>query len=131
MAVFIPAVFIPAGRQWRAASSPGNSGGALMDGTRQGYRHHEAYMPPQAAVSLGFAIPPARIRVRSFTVPERRPNPGNPEAHVVTGLPTTEGVLNSRSRAESHTPFGVTWFWTRHDRSRPPHRGLVSIRPSA
>lgn len=44
--------------QTDAAISPGNSGGALVNGRGQVVGISEAYIPPQAgAVSLGFAIP--------------------------------------------------------------------------
>ncbi|WP_318533020.1 trypsin-like peptidase domain-containing protein [Arthrobacter vasquezii] len=44
--------------QTDAAISPGNSGGALVNGQGQVVGISEAYIPPQAgAVSLGFAIP--------------------------------------------------------------------------
>jgi len=43
-----------------AAISPGNSGGALLDGSGRVIGINEAYIPPTAgAVSLGFAIPAA------------------------------------------------------------------------
>jgi serine protease Do len=43
-----------------AAISPGNSGGALLDGAGRVIGINEAYIPPSAgAVSLGFAIPAA------------------------------------------------------------------------
>ena len=47
--------------QTDAAISPGNSGGALVDGRGQVVGINEAYIPPQAgAVNLGFAIPAGR-----------------------------------------------------------------------
>jgi S1-C subfamily serine protease len=49
--------------QTDAAISPGNSGGALIDGKRQVIGINVAYIPPQAsAVSIGFAIPAPVVR---------------------------------------------------------------------
>jgi len=48
--------------QTDAAISPGNSGGALIDGQGNVVGINEAYIPPSAgAVSLGFAIPAATV----------------------------------------------------------------------
>lgn len=48
--------------QTDAAISPGNSGGALLDGQGRVVGISEAYIPPQSgAVSLGFAIPSATV----------------------------------------------------------------------
>jgi S1-C subfamily serine protease len=48
--------------QTDAAISPGNSGGALVDGQARIVGINEAYIPPQTgAVSLGFAIPAATV----------------------------------------------------------------------
>ncbi|GAA3452444.1 S1C family serine protease [Dactylosporangium matsuzakiense] len=48
--------------QTDAAISPGNSGGALIDGSGALVGLNEAYIPPQSgAVSLGFAIPSATV----------------------------------------------------------------------
>jgi serine protease Do len=48
--------------QTDAAISPGNSGGALIDGQGRLIGLNEAYIPPSAgAVSLGFAIPAATV----------------------------------------------------------------------
>ncbi len=49
--------------QTDAAISPGNSGGALIDGSGKLVGLNEAYIPPSAgAVSLGFAIPAATVQ---------------------------------------------------------------------
>jgi S1-C subfamily serine protease len=49
--------------QTDAAISPGNSGGALVDGSGKLVGINEAYIPPSAgAVSLGFAIPAATVQ---------------------------------------------------------------------
>lgn len=48
--------------QTDAAISPGNSGGALLDGQGRVVGINDAYVPPQTgAVSLGFAIPSATV----------------------------------------------------------------------
>ncbi|MGY5884766.1 S1C family serine protease [Modestobacter lacusdianchii] len=90
--------------QTDAAISPGNSGGALVDGDGQVIGISEAYIPPQAgAVSLGFAIPSATV----IDVIEELEGDGEAEHAFVgiepatitpqiaeqLGLPSTEGVI--------------------------------------
>jgi len=90
--------------QTDAAISPGNSGGALIDGNGQVVGVNEAYIPPQAgAVSLGFAIPSATVVSIAdqllATGKAQHPylgivaTPVTPEIAASLGLPNTEGVL--------------------------------------
>jgi S1-C subfamily serine protease len=90
--------------QTDAAISPGNSGGALMDGTGKVVGVNEAYIPPQAgAVSLGFAIPAATVvSVADQLLASGKavhpylgivPAPVTKEIAGSLGLPAAEGVL--------------------------------------
>ena len=90
--------------QTDAAISPGNSGGALVDGDGRVIGINVAYLPPQStgAVALGFAIPStvARDVVRQLleTGEVRRPYLGieptqvTPEFAQAFGLEVEEGV---------------------------------------
>lgn len=90
--------------QTDAAISPGNSGGALVNGAGQVVGINDAYIPPAAgAVSIGFAIPTATVvdiaEQLLDTGQVRRPfvgiTPGRitPELAQRFGLAETEGVL--------------------------------------
>ncbi|HEX2075481.1 MAG TPA: trypsin-like peptidase domain-containing protein [Geodermatophilus sp.] len=90
--------------QTDAAISPGNSGGAVVDGDGDVIGISEAYIPPQTgAVSLGFAIPAATV----VDVVEQLLEDGTAEHAFIgiepapiteqiaerLGLPDTEGVI--------------------------------------
>ncbi|TKJ20803.1 trypsin-like peptidase domain-containing protein [Blastococcus sp. CCUG 61487] len=90
--------------QTDAAISPGNSGGAVVDGDGEVVGISEAYIPPQAgAVSLGFAIPSATVidvveqleedgrAEHAFVGVE--PAPITPQIAEQLGLPNTDGVI--------------------------------------
>jgi serine protease DegQ len=90
--------------QTDAPISPGNSGGAVVDGAGDVIGISEAYIPPQTgAVSLGFAIPSATVldvadqlqrtgRARhAFT--GIRPAPITREIAEQLKLPSTDGVI--------------------------------------
>ena len=90
--------------QTDAAISPGNSGGAVVDGDGDVIGISEAYIPPQAgAVSLGFAIPSATVidvvaqlledgqAEHAFLGVE--PAPITPQIVDQLGLPGTDGVI--------------------------------------
>ena len=90
--------------QTDAPISPGNSGGAVVDGKGDVVGISEAYIPPQTgAVSLGFAIPSATVldvadhlqrtgRARhAFT--GIRPAPITREIAEQLKLPSTDGVI--------------------------------------
>ena len=90
--------------QTDAPISPGNSGGALVDGDGNVVGISEAYIPPQAgAVSLGFAIPSATvIDVVEQLLEDGRaehaflgvePAPITPQIAEQLGLSRTEGVI--------------------------------------
>lgn len=90
--------------QTDAAISPGNSGGAVVDGDGEVVGISEAYISPQAgAVSLGFAIPSATVidvveqleedgrAEHAFVGVE--PAPITPQIAEQLGLPNTDGVI--------------------------------------
>lgn len=90
--------------QTDAAISPGNSGGAVVDGNGQVIGISEAYIPPQAgAVSLGFAIPSATVidvieELEADGQAEHafmglEPAPITPAIAEQLGLPSTAGVI--------------------------------------
>ena len=90
--------------QTDAPISPGNSGGALVDGSGEVIGVNDAYIPPSAgAVSIGFAIPTAtvldvvdqllrtgRARHAFFGI---QPAPVTAEIAERLGLSRTDGVL--------------------------------------
>ncbi|HZD01570.1 MAG TPA: trypsin-like peptidase domain-containing protein [Actinomycetes bacterium] len=90
--------------QTDAAISPGNSGGALVNGAGQVIGINEAYIPPQqGAVSIGFAIPAATVvdivgqllrngRARHAFI-GIQPGELTPEIARQLGLRATSGVL--------------------------------------
>jgi S1-C subfamily serine protease len=86
--------------------SPGNSGGALLNGAGEVVGLSEAYIPPTAgAVSIGFAIAAATVLdVADQLQRTGRPShafaglaPANitPDIAAQLGLPNTEGVIVS------------------------------------
>jgi len=90
--------------QTDAAISPGNSGGALVDGSGRVMGINVAYIPPQeSAVSLGFAIPSATVvdtveqLLEDGTVEHAflgiEPRPVTPDIASQLGLPVDEGVF--------------------------------------
>jgi serine protease DegQ len=90
--------------QTDAAISPGNSGGALVDGRGRVVGINVAYLPPQAgAVSLGFAIPaPTAVQVADqliatgevdFPYLGIRPAQVTPELNDAFDLGSDTGVL--------------------------------------
>ncbi|MGY1828128.1 S1C family serine protease [Blastococcus sp. SYSU DS0541] len=90
--------------QTDAAISPGNSGGALVDGDGEVIGINEAYIPPQAgAVSLGFAIPSATVtdvveQLREDGQAEHAflgiaPAPLTPQIAEQFGVPGTDAVI--------------------------------------
>lgn len=90
--------------QTDAAISPGNSGGAVVDGDGDVVGISEAYIPPQAgAVSLGFAIPSATVvdvveQLREDGQAEHafigvEPARITPQIAERLGLPSTDGVI--------------------------------------
>jgi serine protease DegQ len=92
--------------QTDAAISPGNSGGALLNGAGEVVGLSEAYIPPQAgAVSIGFAIPAAtvldvadqlqRTGRASHAFAGLAPAPITPDIAAQLRLPNTEGVIVS------------------------------------
>lgn len=90
--------------QTDAAISPGNSGGALVDGDGEVVGINVAYIPPAlGAESLGFAIPAPTVRDVVTELLERgsvrqaylgvRPAPLTPEIAARLGTSRDEGVL--------------------------------------
>jgi len=91
--------------QTDAAISPGNSGGALVDGEGRVMGINVAYIPPEArAVSIGFAIPAATVvsaveqllesgEVSHSYLGIRGPTTLTPEIAEEFGLETDRGVL--------------------------------------
>jgi S1-C subfamily serine protease len=90
--------------QTDAAISPGNSGGALVDGHGEVMGINVAYIPPtEAAVSIGFAIPAPTVRsvveqlISNGTVQHPFlgivPRPVLPGVAAQLGLQDTAGVL--------------------------------------
>jgi S1-C subfamily serine protease len=90
--------------QTDAAISPGNSGGALVDGNGEVIGVNVAYIPPtESAVSLGFAIPaPTAIDVIEQLISTGRvehaflgiePRPLTPDIARQLNISTSEGVL--------------------------------------
>jgi serine protease DegQ len=90
--------------QTDAAISPGNSGGALVNGAAAVIGVNEAYIPPSAgAVSLGFAIPSATVvhvvdqLLRSGRAQHAylgiQPAPLTPEIAQQLGVDRTDGVV--------------------------------------
>ncbi|SNR29847.1 S1C family serine protease [Blastococcus mobilis] len=92
--------------QTDAAISPGNSGGAVVDGDGDVIGISEAYIPPQAgAVSLGFAIPAATVidvveQLQEDGTADHaflgiEPAPITPQIAEQLDLPSTDGVIVS------------------------------------
>jgi S1-C subfamily serine protease len=90
--------------QTDAAISPGNSGGALIDGNGEVIGVNVAYIPPtESAVSLGFAIPaPTAIDVVEQLISSGHaehaflgiePRPLTPDIASQLNISTSEGVL--------------------------------------
>jgi serine protease DegQ len=90
--------------QTDAAISPGNSGGALVNGNAAVIGVNEAYLPPSTgAVSLGFAIPAATVvdvveqLLRSGRAQHAylgiQPAPLTPDIAQELGVDQTEGVV--------------------------------------
>jgi S1-C subfamily serine protease len=90
--------------QTDAAISPGNSGGALVNGDGQVVGINVAYIPPdQQAVSIGFAIPSTTAVdvVQQLLTTGRvqhaflgiEPRPIDPDTASQLGLAVTQGVL--------------------------------------
>lgn len=84
--------------QTDAAISPGNSGGALVNGAGEVVGINDAYIPPAAgAVSIGFAIPTAT----ALDVAEQLLNDGQVRSPFV-------GIASGRISAQVAERFGLT-----------------------
>lgn len=89
--------------QTDAAISPGNSGGALVDGNGQVIGINVAYIPPEAsAVSIGFAIPAPTVR----DVVEQLLKNGT-VSHAFMGLVPTTLTAQIRDSLGVHATSGV------------------------
>jgi S1-C subfamily serine protease len=89
--------------QTDAAISPGNSGGALVDGAGRVIGINVAYLPPQGgAVSIGFAIPSATV---GAYVPELAQ--GRTPAHAYLGLQPVTLDADTASRFDLPVDEGV------------------------